>query len=383
MSEVRVDEARGDPLVAAVPCRLGAEGLELLLVTSRFDGAWGLPKGRARPGEDAAAAAERSAYEDAGVRGRVGVEPLGVYEHRRGRARRTVRAFALHVSRVLEEFPGRGKRQREWVALDRAAERLGHMPDLLELLETLRRDGLPRLPEDSGCADLWRRPRGARPIICFDVDDTLLGADETALPGAVDVCEALIARGCALVASTARLDPVWAGVPRVARVRGLLRAATIPIEDVRVEVPAADLYVDDKGWRFDGDWDGVLDAARSRRRGGRVRLSVALAGALCGAEGGPRPEARSALERMGREGIDVVVSLGNFRPVGKEGEDRVEAARDWLATHGLCVHRVHPGKVSSNLYVDPHAFSFAGDWSEAQPELLERLGEPGAWAAEV
>lgn len=64
----------------AICFRTSADSLpEVLLVTSRRNGRWGIPKGRIEAGETARAAAAREAMEEAGVRGRVSSDAIGSF----------------------------------------------------------------------------------------------------------------------------------------------------------------------------------------------------------------------------------------------------------------------------------------------------------------
>ncbi|MBL4849712.1 MAG: hypothetical protein JKY65_29640 [Planctomycetes bacterium] len=358
-------------IVAALSCRAGAEGLEVLLVTSRLDGSWEIPAGSDQDSAPHAAVA-RLAFETSGVRGRVAEDAWGHCTSRRGS--RSVAIYLLKVEREVEFFPERGKRRREWVSLAEAQSRLAHSPDLAVLVGSVRLESLPPTISLGDGPSLWERTRGDSPVVCLDLDDTILGRGDEPLPGAVAACEVLVERGCRLVASTARLDPIWAGSPREGKVREVLARCGFPIEEVFVEVPSADLYVDDKGWRFRGDWEELADVVAGRLgRERRPRVSLALAGALMNSDEGPTPGASQALKRLRQGRVEVIASLGNFRPAGASLGERLAQAKIWLAEHGLEVDRVHQGKISSGLYVDSHAVPFHGDWRATLPEVLRRL----------
>ena len=66
----------------ALPYRIGASGeLELLLVTSRGRGRWIIPKGWPIKGLTPRKAAAREAFEEAGIRGKIGARPIGHYPY--------------------------------------------------------------------------------------------------------------------------------------------------------------------------------------------------------------------------------------------------------------------------------------------------------------
>jgi len=127
---------------AALPWRrTPAGGIEVLLITSRGTGRWILPKGWIEPGEGAAAAAAREAWEEAGVRGQVAPRPLGSYPYVRtpeGGARACrVAVFPLRVEAELDAWPEQAERRRVWVAPAEAAERVAE-PELRALLAAFR-----------------------------------------------------------------------------------------------------------------------------------------------------------------------------------------------------------------------------------------------------
>lgn len=364
--------------VGVLPCRVREGRIEVLLVTSRLDGSWGLierslpEKEKAQSGEAERVAAE-AAFKACGVRGTC--RPLCQVQARRSKGALNVGALnvvLLRVAREVERYPERGKRRREWLPVGQASQRLSAQPDLGALVAALTVHDLPTASLREHPAP-WQRPRAEQPVICLDLDDTILTRGDEPMPGATAACEVLVARGCRLVASTARLDPVWEGSPRADKIRVLLADLGFPIAELSAEIPPADLYVDDKGWRFDGDWDALLDEARGRLVArGRLRLSLALSGCLMGPDEGPLEGAREALAELGSLGVERIVSLGNFRR-DLSGEERLQAARDWLAEAGIETSRVHPGKISSHLYVDAHAFRFVDRWERALPAILGRL----------
>jgi 8-oxo-dGTP pyrophosphatase MutT (NUDIX family) len=65
--------------VAALPWRLGSNGVEVMLVTSRDTGRWVLPKGGVKKDEKLWRGAQREAEEEAGIRGKVSRRDAGHY----------------------------------------------------------------------------------------------------------------------------------------------------------------------------------------------------------------------------------------------------------------------------------------------------------------
>lgn len=124
---LEVPRAGGRPLQAGALCwRGGGEALEVLLVTSRRSGKWGLPKGWALHGRPLHRTATREAWEEAGVVGTAENRLLGLVpapKHFRlvGSIDWTLACYPLQVERLADEWPERGQRQRRWFALAAAA----------------------------------------------------------------------------------------------------------------------------------------------------------------------------------------------------------------------------------------------------------------------
>jgi 8-oxo-dGTP pyrophosphatase MutT (NUDIX family) len=112
--------------------------VEVLLITSRDTGRWVIPKGWPMDGKSASAAAAREAWEEAGVKGKVGEEPIGSYHYMKGlpeglKVDCRVRVFLLAVDELVKNFPEKGERRAEWVDCTEAAARVQE-PGLKSLL---------------------------------------------------------------------------------------------------------------------------------------------------------------------------------------------------------------------------------------------------------
>lgn len=110
-------------VVAAVCYRMQPNGdIEFLLVRTR-SGRWTFPKGGIDGDPNAAAAAAREAYEEAGVLGRVELRPFTGYWHAKGG--RIVHSVAAHLCEVLRlEKPVESYRAPTWFSPDKAKRRL-------------------------------------------------------------------------------------------------------------------------------------------------------------------------------------------------------------------------------------------------------------------
>jgi 8-oxo-dGTP pyrophosphatase MutT (NUDIX family) len=134
--------SRRTTVAAAVPVRRrGKRGeLEFLLVRTSSGGRWTFPKGTVERGESMSEAAAREAREEAGVAGRIGAEPLGVYRYAPSRhGHDDVTAFLLEVER--DGLRAEGGRDPTWLGFDAARRRLaqGRDPHCGEATERILR----------------------------------------------------------------------------------------------------------------------------------------------------------------------------------------------------------------------------------------------------
>ena len=109
----------------ALPYRFTpAAALEILLVTSRESKRWIIPKGWPIKGLRPPKSAAREAFEEAGVRGRIGVKSIGLFTYDKilddGCIDCEVRVFPLLVKQQSETWPEIKERAAQWVAPDKA-----------------------------------------------------------------------------------------------------------------------------------------------------------------------------------------------------------------------------------------------------------------------
>ena len=125
--------------VAALPWRRAADGdVEVLLITSRETRRWVIPKGWPIKGLASHQAAEREAYEEAGVRGGIAKRKLGAFNYDKrlasGRLQKIkVAVFALKVGSEDSAYPEAEQREKLWVAAAAAAD-LVQEPGLAAML---------------------------------------------------------------------------------------------------------------------------------------------------------------------------------------------------------------------------------------------------------
>lgn len=125
--------------VAALCTRESASGQEVLLITSRGTGRWIVPKGWPIEGLNGPETALQEAWEEAGVQGKqVDSEPLGRYSYDKIKDSGLAvpvetEVYQIQVSKLADEYPEAGQRERRWVAPKEAAN-LVREPQLKAIL---------------------------------------------------------------------------------------------------------------------------------------------------------------------------------------------------------------------------------------------------------
>ena len=107
-----------------------ADGVQVLLVTSRETKRWIIPKGWPMKDRSPSAAAAQEALEEAGVTGVAEDQPLGSYGYMKKRKDGSfvpceVTVFPMRVDEVHEHWLEEGQRSREWFSLADAALAVG------------------------------------------------------------------------------------------------------------------------------------------------------------------------------------------------------------------------------------------------------------------
>ena len=130
--------------VGALPVKTDRNGaLRVLLVTSRETRRLVIPKGWPWPGVKDHKAAAEEAREEAGIRGKIGKNPVGSYTYDKRRANGSVpvrvKVFLLEVHEELDDWPERDERERKWLTPTKAAESVVE-PELAELILKIAAD---------------------------------------------------------------------------------------------------------------------------------------------------------------------------------------------------------------------------------------------------
>lgn len=128
---------KGSVQYAALPWRRADDALEILLITSS-NGRWIIPKGWPIEGLSPPDSAAQEAWEEAGVRGDVALESVGVFHtdkvRKSGNIKRLeVQVFPLAVTEMAASWPEATRRERRWAPQAEAAAQAGD-PELAALL---------------------------------------------------------------------------------------------------------------------------------------------------------------------------------------------------------------------------------------------------------
>ncbi|MFK7869608.1 MAG: NUDIX hydrolase [Roseobacter sp.] len=131
---------------AALCYRVRKDKVEVLIITSRGQNRWIVPKGWPMEGKTPAQSAETEAWEEAGVLGKSDGRCLGVYSYLKEMRNALdvpciAMVYAVEVSKLQDDYPEKGQRDRQWVSRKKAA-RLVDEPELARII----RDFDPRLP---------------------------------------------------------------------------------------------------------------------------------------------------------------------------------------------------------------------------------------------
>ncbi|MBP0017256.1 MAG: NUDIX hydrolase [Cyanobacteria bacterium SBLK] len=119
-----------------IPYRFNEETIEILLITSRTNQRWIIPKGEIEPELDAAESAAKEAWEEAGAIGELDKTLRGTYYYEKKGYPCQVQVFLLRVTEVLEDWLEASFRKRQWMGLEEAIASVQE-PELKEILQDL------------------------------------------------------------------------------------------------------------------------------------------------------------------------------------------------------------------------------------------------------
>lgn len=124
----------------ALVYRFKDDKLQVLLITSRRTGRWIIPKGWPMLGKRPAESAAQEAWEEAGVKGKVSDQCLGLYSYYKtntpfGTLPCLVNVYPVHARKLANKFPEVGQRRRKWFSAKKAAK-LVREPELAKLIKS-------------------------------------------------------------------------------------------------------------------------------------------------------------------------------------------------------------------------------------------------------
>ena len=146
---------------AALPFRIEARQLWILLITSRGTKRWVIPKGWPMTGLKPQEAAAIEAAEEAGIVGAVDPTPLGSYRYLKALPDEQeiavqVIVFPLGVDHIADDWKEQGQRRSAWFRYQRAAALVAE-PSLRRLIQDFGAERTPGL-----LAQSWRAYRSWR-----------------------------------------------------------------------------------------------------------------------------------------------------------------------------------------------------------------------------
>jgi 8-oxo-dGTP pyrophosphatase MutT (NUDIX family) len=101
-------------------------GPEFLLVTTRGSKRWSIPKGYCEASAEARQTALSEAYEEAGLRGAIPREPIGIFSHVKrappDKGECLVLVYPMKVTKQVASWPEKGQRRLIWAGAREAAE---------------------------------------------------------------------------------------------------------------------------------------------------------------------------------------------------------------------------------------------------------------------
>ena len=82
---------------------------------------WGIPKGLVEEGLSASESAQKEAFEEAGIYGKIYKPSLGKYSIRKWDGKCRIKVFAMEVTQILDKWPEEILRRRQWYSVEEAS----------------------------------------------------------------------------------------------------------------------------------------------------------------------------------------------------------------------------------------------------------------------
>lgn len=113
---------------AAIAFRRDGRNFQICLIRRKDSKRWGIPKGVVDPGDTHGETALKEAWEEAGLRGRLIGEAIGVYEYEKWETTLRVAVYLLEVLEQQDIWQEAGLRARRWTSFEEAATLLRDHP---------------------------------------------------------------------------------------------------------------------------------------------------------------------------------------------------------------------------------------------------------------
>lgn len=119
--------------------RIRNDKVQVLLITSRRQGRWIIPKGWPTEDKTPAKSAALEAYEEAGVEGKITGDVIGIYSYIKDlgsdeKMPCMTAVFPLEVKRLHANYPEAGQRKRKWLSRKKAATMIDE-PELRQIVK--------------------------------------------------------------------------------------------------------------------------------------------------------------------------------------------------------------------------------------------------------
>ncbi len=110
---------------SVIPYSFNNGNMEILLILSSKNKHYVIHKGIKEPGLSLRESAAKKAMEEAGVKGKIAIDPIGTYQCEKWKATCAVSVYPMEVTNIIEEEDWEEKhRTREWFSVNDAAEKL-------------------------------------------------------------------------------------------------------------------------------------------------------------------------------------------------------------------------------------------------------------------
>lgn len=100
--------------------------IEILLISTRKNKKWTLPKGTIKIDSTAIETAEREAWEEAGIQGKIYTRKFGYFTKNKWPGLSHVDVFLMHATSASESWPEAHVRTRKWLTIENALQLVDH-----------------------------------------------------------------------------------------------------------------------------------------------------------------------------------------------------------------------------------------------------------------